>query len=271
MPKPFVFIGSSTNSIEVAQAVRARLESDGEITIWNEGFFTSGSTFIETLTTKVARFDFGIFLFHADDITKVEEQEFNSPRDNVIFELGLFMGHLGRERTFILHQLSDKIKIPSDLSGSTTLTFTWEKPYGNNRPVVGAAADEIRLAIKNLGISPIKANAEISGIRNRQETMEQNIRALQVVTKGLVTKFEYVHLENLAKDGPYIVSFHNGMYSELNRLDAIRFVFPQPGRGLVDIKQHDGNGHEFDLKIYVYITDEGRNYLTLSSNILKDG
>ena len=45
------------------------------------------------------------------------------PRDNVIFELGLLMGALGRERVFILKPRNVDIRIPSDLLGVTWLDY----------------------------------------------------------------------------------------------------------------------------------------------------
>ena len=44
-----------------------------------------------------------------------------SPRDNVVFEAGLFGGALGIRRTFILH--ADGSKLPSDLLGLTSVRY----------------------------------------------------------------------------------------------------------------------------------------------------
>src|SRR5262249_15869555 len=44
-----------------------------------------------------------------------------SPRDNVVFEAGLFGGALGIRRTFILH--ADGAKLPTDLLGLTSIRY----------------------------------------------------------------------------------------------------------------------------------------------------
>src|SRR5437667_2021442 len=120
MAKPSVFIGSSSEGLNFARAARSLLGNDAEITIWNEGFFGLGNTFIETLVNSLPRFDFAILVLTPDDLVNSRDVESFGPRDNVLFELGLFMGRLGRSRTFILHQSNSRVKIPSDLSGVTT-------------------------------------------------------------------------------------------------------------------------------------------------------
>ena len=59
------------------------------------------------------------------------------------------------------------------------------------------------------------------------------------------------------------------MYEELKRLDAIRYVQPQPGYGLNSILARDGSGDEFDLKQYVRITDDGLEYMKLRAELLQ--
>lgn len=99
--------------------------------------------------------------------------------------------------------------------------------------------------------------------------VESRVRALQMLIKGSVTDFEYEKLKGLAIDGPYRVRFHWDMYHELRRLDALRYVQPQPGYGIESIKERDGSGNEFDLKQYVYIANEGREYLKLRDELLR--
>jgi predicted nucleotide-binding protein len=115
MARPSVFIGSSSEGLEFARAIRDLLEHDAEGVLWNEGFFALGNTFIESLVSSLPTFDFAVLVLTADDLIHSRNDEILGPRDNVIFELGLFMGRLGRSRTFIVHQANAQLKIPTDL------------------------------------------------------------------------------------------------------------------------------------------------------------
>ena len=148
--RPCVFVGSSSEGLEFARAVRASLERDAEITLWNEGAFPLGQTFIESLTGALDRFDFAVLVLTPDDLVQSRSTASFGPRDNVTFELGLFMGGLGRDRTFILHQV-DGPKIPSDLSGVTTAPYDWPRGDTNCRAAVATACDSVREQIRLRG------------------------------------------------------------------------------------------------------------------------
>jgi predicted nucleotide-binding protein len=173
MGKPSLFIGSSTEGLEFARALRSLLVHDAEVTIWNEGFFGLGSTFIETLVNSLPRFDFAVLILTGDDLLSSRDAESLGPRDNVLFELGLFMGRLGRSRTFILHQSNARLKIPSDLSGMTTATYEWPREDRSYRSAVGPACDSIRDVVRDLGVSDAKTARDISDIKSRQEELQQ--------------------------------------------------------------------------------------------------
>lgn len=127
----------------------------------------------------------------------------------------------------------------------------------------GAAS---RLA--DFSISASGITARFQEIETQQEIIKSQIHTLQVVVKGLVTEFEYEKLVGLSKPHSFMVRFHNDMYEELKRLDAIRYVQPQPRFGIISIRECDGNGDEFDLKQYVRITDEGLQYLKLRNELI---
>jgi hypothetical protein len=264
---PSVFVGSSSEGVEFARAVRSLLEQDADITLWNEGFFGLGTTFIETLTNALSRFDFAVLVLTPDDLVQSRSTEVFGPRDNVIFELGLFMGRLGRERTFILHQIDAQLKIPTDLSGVTSALYRWPREDKSYRAAVGAACDSIRDVIRDLGASEAKTHSQIRDIKSRQESAEAQLRTLQIVIRGLVTQWEYEKLRGLASEGSFMVKFHNDMYEELKRLDAIRYVQPRSGFGIISIRERDGRGDEFDLKQYVEITNNGLEYLKLRDGL----
>ena len=278
MEKPSLFIGSSMEGLELARAARSLLAQDAEITIWNEGFFSLGSTFIETLVNSLPRFDFALLVLSPDDLIQSRKDETLGPRDNVIFELGLFMGRLGRSRTFILHQSYAKVKIPSDLSGVTTATYEWPRADGSHRSAVGAACDSIREVIRDLGFSEAKTTKAINNIRTRQEeqahqlTRQQaEIRSLQVALQGIVTQYEYDKLIGLIGEQPFLCYYSEDLINELKRLRAMGLVKHHEGTGLMDIRNnYKDRNQTFDLKRFFYVTKKGAEYLKLRTEISQD-
>ena len=161
MSKPSLFVGSSSEGLDFARAVRTGLAADVEVTIWNEGVFALGQTFIEALVNALPRFDFAVLVLTPDDFVVSRDTEALGPRDNVLFELGLFMGHLGRSRTFVLHPVATGLKIPTDLAGIVTAGYEWPRSDNNHRAALGAACDGIRQAIRDLGIIDKKTSRAI--------------------------------------------------------------------------------------------------------------
>jgi|GEM_PF-7091822 len=147
MNKPFIFIGSSSEHLDVAEAVKAVLEYSSECQVWTQGLFDLTHSTLESLTSKLKDFDFAILILTPDDITVSRGTKKYSPRDNVLFELGLFMGALGRNNVFIVMDREAKIKLPSDLDGLTLATYS--KPNkGNWQTALGTACSAINDQIK---------------------------------------------------------------------------------------------------------------------------
>lgn len=119
--KSRIFIGSSTEGLNIAQKVKDFFSTDFECYLWNDGMFKYNENYLETLLKEANLFDYGILVFTKDDFTKSREQQFESPRDNVVFEFGLFLGRLGKDNAFILQE--ENVKLPSDLFGITHATF----------------------------------------------------------------------------------------------------------------------------------------------------
>src|SRR5437868_4760216 len=97
-----VFVASASEGLELAAAVRDELQlrQRFEASLWNAGTFKPSLFFIESLEAELAQSDFGVLTLTPDDWSFSRGQLSTAPRDNVLFELGLVMGHLGRERTY---------------------------------------------------------------------------------------------------------------------------------------------------------------------------
>jgi hypothetical protein len=92
--------------------------------------------------------DFAILVLTPDDVTESRGDSEKSPRDNVLFELGLFMGRLGRERTFIVCDRSTKLRLPSDLAGISFITYDGRRMADAPTSAVRGACLRINRIIK---------------------------------------------------------------------------------------------------------------------------
>jgi len=127
MDKPRIFLGSSGKQAKLLQALTRGLEDIAYVEPWTTSF-NPGTTTLERLVELAHEVDFAAFVFAQDDWTSTNplqspnsESGQASPRDNVVFEAGLFGGTLGMRRTFILHASGSKL--PSDLLGLTSIRY----------------------------------------------------------------------------------------------------------------------------------------------------
>jgi hypothetical protein len=126
MAKKKIFIGSSSEALSFAEDAKLLLEKDFDITIWNENVwdaavFKVNQNFLFDLLKATLQFDFGILLGTSDDKVKYRGKEVLQPRDNVIFELGLFTGRLGISNCAFV--IDEELKLPSDFSGISLARF----------------------------------------------------------------------------------------------------------------------------------------------------
>jgi predicted nucleotide-binding protein len=149
---PKVFLISSVEALEVAKEIQVGLSYSGAlVTRWDQGVFRASEYAIDSLTRAVDQCDYAIAVIAADDVTLTRDHLHLAPRDNVNFELGLFMGHLGLERTILVEQRDAQVKLCSDLRGITTLTY----PAGDEDSLsarMGPVCTEIDRHIKRVGV-----------------------------------------------------------------------------------------------------------------------
>jgi hypothetical protein len=122
--KPRVFLGSSGKQAKLIQALARGLADVADVEPWTT-VFNPGVSTLERLVELTHEVDFAAFVFGLDDWTSNPSDEAAqgqaSPRDNVVFEAGLFGGALGMRRTFILH--AKGAKLPTDLLGMTSVRY----------------------------------------------------------------------------------------------------------------------------------------------------
>jgi CRP/FNR family cyclic AMP-dependent transcriptional regulator len=150
--KPLLFLGCSTESLEIAREIQLGLKHDNvEAMVWTDGVFGPSGVAVDALLNTVNESDFAVFVFSSDDRVVSRHNEYNAPRDNTVFELGLFMGKLERSRTFIVKEQSADVKVPTDLLGITLLTYIYSGS-GNLSAAVAPVCTELRKVINNLGV-----------------------------------------------------------------------------------------------------------------------
>ena len=146
MNKPRIFLGSSAEQEKLLRAIARGLSEVADVEPWTTTFNPGRST-LDRLVELSQEVDFAAFVFAQDDWTATDASQPGqaSPRDNVVFEAGLFGGALGIRRTFILHAQGSKL--PSDLLGLTSVRYD----SATSSAEVRAINQKLRKAIESEG------------------------------------------------------------------------------------------------------------------------
>lgn len=146
-----VFIICSVEALPIARAIESDFEHDKFfVKIWTQGVFRASQYPIESLEEQLDESDFAIAIAQPDDQVATRGATEGVPRDNVIFELGLFVGRLGRMRSFLLEPRGDEVRLPSDLVGLTTIGYRSASDKDISASV-GPACNQLRNIFKELG------------------------------------------------------------------------------------------------------------------------
>jgi predicted nucleotide-binding protein len=150
-PIPRLFIGSSVEGLPVARELQSALAHDNVLAnIWTDGIFGPSRFTIEDLERELESSDFACLVLTPDDVILSREQDRPAPRDNVVFELGLFMGVAGRQRTLLVVPRDTEIKIPTDLLGLKPISYV--SAVGASLAArIAPAASEVRKVVTALG------------------------------------------------------------------------------------------------------------------------
>lgn len=153
-PRPVLFIGSSVEGLAIANEIQAGFAHDDVVPqIWTNNIFVPGHGTMEDLEARVTTADFGVLVCTADDriVNEARDVDAFMPRDNVILELGMCLGALGRRRTLLVKPRGADLKIPTDLLGITAIDFRDDDPK-NLAAHLGPVCTAIRKVINAEGL-----------------------------------------------------------------------------------------------------------------------
>ncbi len=147
--RPVLFIASSGKRLDVAKALKPLLSDVSEPQVWKHGAFSPGEGTLEALERLAVNADFAVMVATPDDVVERDGKAACIPRDNVLVEIGLFIGALGRERTFIVRNQDPNLLLPTDLLGITVCPFS-DPPHGTIANALEPVAAHIKRQVEKL-------------------------------------------------------------------------------------------------------------------------
>jgi len=187
-----IFIASSREGLPVARAIQANLESAHEPTIWTQDSFPPGKSVIDALEEVLDTSDAGVFLLTPDDLVNLRNRVQPTARDNVIFEMGLFIGRMGRDRTFmVVPRSATGLHRPSDLEGVLAAEYDDGRLDGNLVAAVATACDQVCHALAEADRRRAQTTSEnplYLGLSELQERMSRT--AYRLLTREPSTMFD---------------------------------------------------------------------------------
>jgi hypothetical protein len=248
--RPFrLFIGSSSEGLEIARHVQLEIEQDVECTVWHQGVFEPSANILDGLIQAAHANDFAVLILTPDDMRIKRDVGARCPRDNLLFELGLFMGTLGRERTFMVHCRDQHIELPSDMAGIAAITFP-HRSDGNLRAALGPACTKLKVAMASEG--------------RRSEIQVPDEMVVRLLVLRYVTENELAHLRCLDAVAPFKYQRSASFEGELRRLRDLGLIRTLQGRPVAQMPP------EGDAGEHVEITEEGRAFLAMRTRLESD-
>jgi len=237
--RPLLFVGSSSEGLDVAYAAQENLQDLAEVVVWKQGIFGISEFTLKALLDTLDESQFGLFIFTPDDIINIRGKESRVTRDNVVFELGLFIGRLGIKRTFLM--LPDNaldLHLPTDLMGITAATF---RPPDRPHYWQGALAPACH-----------RIEREIKEVLQESE-QHSHATDLGANLPLFLSQHEWRHLLNLSRGNTKSYISRGSLRAELRHLRGLGLVRNRPERHISDMS----TGMELNLADYVELTKLG--------------
>jgi hypothetical protein len=185
MKKPRLFIGCSVESLSMADAINESMDHTNEVTIWRNGTFSLSNNTIDDLVKMASSVDFAVFIFSPDDLLTIRTEQKKVVRDNVIFELGLFIGTIGKERCYIVKPRGIELHLPTDLLGMTTADY---EPNRSDKDLTSAL---------NVACTKIKREVERHGLINNNSQVFKPNQPVNITVSNDLTDIDFCFLSLL--------------------------------------------------------------------------
>jgi CRP/FNR family transcriptional regulator, cyclic AMP receptor protein len=152
-PSPLVFVGSSSEQLHVAEAIQSGIsQENATIQLRTEGLFQPSEYTLADLIKIAETADFAVLIVTPDDIDRTENGKAPSTRDNIDFELGLFIGAIGRDRTFLVQPKNGSMALPTDRLGITPISYDVEGDIHSLPARIEPVCTQIKGLMKNVGV-----------------------------------------------------------------------------------------------------------------------
>ena len=219
MDKSRIFIASSDAVHEFAGMLRNEINRVDycEADTWMDALaLTGAATKIEALEASVKVYDYAVIIFTKAD-RLVTGQDLKS-RDDCVFNAGLFMASLGRQRCILLSSV-EKDALPSDLGGINPQKFIEPDSltnYAQSRHVIQAAAGVIQAWVQ-------KTAAEV-GRRpaNRPLTRDAMLERERIESLGGVLYEDQVVVASVQ---PPVLQYQAAKQVRLNMESNIKYIY----------------------------------------------
>lgn len=231
MNKKFrIFIGSSSEQENCSRYLQITLNEWSHSEIWSNGTFSPMETNIESIEKNFPLFDLFIFIVTPDDIIKSRTKKYYSPRDNVIFEIGVAMGMKGRHSTFMVSPKNINIKLPSDIKDLHIIKYDKDAP--NLRAEFSMVSTLIKESISNEHNSfALRTYENLYEVNNKRqdefkkiyEDVHKRIIGKSIIRKNWIIDLQY-SIENI--DNEQVIKEKIIWEYEINNITKNNVDFP---------------------------------------------
>jgi Predicted nucleotide-binding protein containing TIR-like domain len=148
--RPRVLVFCSAEGLPVARAIQTELQHEVYSKIWSQGLFTPAGPSVEDLLRDASEHDFAVAIFTPDDQLHLRGNVYSAPRDNVVWENGMFHGVHGRFQVFAVTPTNaHDLHLPTDLLGTDPIRYDAGLFQTHQQAAVGPTCTKILQAINS--------------------------------------------------------------------------------------------------------------------------